>query len=246
MSDLSVNVTWQEILSEEEPHCRAIVAPVKWHNEIIEALAKKVLGSYRPSHPDLLIIGTSDKAAKIGDREKMSDEEYSNTTRGLIDNIALKPLEASKRLGVVMCADKLLVAAANSLLKLSEEPPAHAYILFLMEDGRLFLPTLRSRSRFSVLISQEQAESYAMPTNESEWLQWLAKSRKESNVDSVVKDLEAWTNYALEHRLPNVSIIERLRIIASKKNLSVPLLCDIVIMTLKEGNIYECIFNDLW
>ena len=245
MSDLAVNVTWQEILREEMPHCRAIVAPVKWHNEIIESLAKKVLGSYRPSHPDLLIIGTSDKAARIGDREKMNDDEYSNTTRGLIENIALKPVEASKRLGVVMCADKLLVAAANSLLKLAEEPPAHAYILFLMEDGRLFLPTLRSRSRFSVLISQEQAQSYKMPNDDSEWLQWLAKSRK-AEVDSIVNDLEAWANYALSQNLTNAPIIERLRIIASKKNLAVPLLCDIIILTLKEGKIYEYIFNDLW
>ena len=245
MSDLAANVTWQEILREEMPHCRAIVAPVKWHNEIIEALAKKVLGSYRPSHPDLLIIGTSDKAARIGDSEKMSADDYSNTTRGLIENIALKPLEASKRLGVVMCADKLLVAAANSLLKLAEEPPAHAYILFLMEDGRLFLPTLKSRSRFSVLISQEQTESYAMPGNESEWLKWLENSRK-ADVDKIVHDLEAWANYALSQKLNNSAIIERLRIIASKKNLSVPLLCDIIILTLKEGNIYECIFNDLW
>ncbi len=245
MSDLATNVTWQEILREEMPHCRAIVAPVKWHNEIIEALAKKVLGSYRPTHPDLLVIGTSDKAARIGNSNTMTDEEYSNTTRGFIENIALKPMEASKRLGVVMCADKLLVAAANSLLKLAEEPPTHAYILFLMEDGRLFLPTLKSRSRYSVLISQEQTRSYKMPSNESEWLQWLARSRK-AEVDSVINDLEAWANYALSQRQPNAPIIERLRIIASKKILAVPLLCDIIILTLKEGNIYECIFNDLW
>ena len=74
MSDFSSNVTWQEILTETEngniPHCRAIAAPSGFHSEIIETLSKLILGSYRPAHPDLLIIGTVDKPAPIGDDKK--------------------------------------------------------------------------------------------------------------------------------------------------------------------------------
>ena len=124
MSDLSVNVTWLEICRETEagniPHCRAISAPTEWHNEIIQKLAEIILGSFRLSHPDLLIAGSLEKAPDI------------DTCRNLINDIALKPMESKKRLGVIMCADKLLLPAANSLLKLSEEPPEHAYLLFLM------------------------------------------------------------------------------------------------------------------
>ena len=156
MFDLSANVTWREILNETEtgniPHCRAISAPSKYHPEIIETLSRIMLGNYRPSHPDLLIIGTSDKAPPIGEYGKPN---YDRSCRWLIDTIGLKPLEASRRLAVIQCADKLNKAAGNSLLKLAEEPPAHAYLLFLMEDGRLFLPTLKSRSRFSTITVTE-------------------------------------------------------------------------------------------
>ena len=252
MSDLSSNVAWQEILRETEagniPHCRAIAAPVIFHDKIIETLAKIILGSYRPSHPDLLIIGSMDKPAPIGNQETMTDAEYKNSTRGLIEEIALKPLESDKRLGVILCADKLLKAAANSLLKLAEEPPSHAYLLFLMEDGRLFLPTLRSRSRFSVIAMQSEKESYSMPLSESEWLELLEKSRKNSDVDAVIKNLSAWENFAvLNNNFMLAEKIDRLRITAEKKNLSVPFLCDIIILTLKgENKNIENIFNDIW
>ncbi|MBR6901594.1 MAG: hypothetical protein IKN30_05990 [Synergistaceae bacterium] len=252
MSDLSSNVTWQEILSETEagsiPHCRAIAAPLSFHDEIVEALAKIILGSYRPSHPDLLIIGSKDKPAPIGNNDTMTDAEYKNSTRGLIEEIALKPLEAQKRLGVILCADKLLKAAANSLLKLAEEPPAHAYLLFLMEDGRLFLPTLKSRSRFSVIAMNEEKEAYSIPVSESEWLEWLDKSRKNSDADKIINDLDAWGNFAcLNKNFMLANKIDKLRILADKKNLSVPFLCDVIILTLKgENQKIEAIFNDIW
>lgn len=244
MSDLALNVTWQEILRETEsgniPHSRAIVAPSKWHNEIIEGLAKIILGSYRPTHPDLIITGTIEKAPAIG----QADE--TGSCRWLIETIALKPMEAKKRLGVIMCADKLNQSAANSLLKLSEEPPEYAYLLFLMEDGRYFLPTLRSRSRLNILVSQEDQEALKIPQNASEWIEWLAASRKSDN-DAIMKNLESWTNYAITQKnFVLAEKVNRLKIIAGRKNLSVPLLCDMIILTLREGNNYlEYIFNDL-
>ena len=168
MSDLSVNVTWQEILRETKsgdvPHCRAIAAPLKYHDEIIEILAGIILGSYRPNHPDLLITGDINKAPSI------------DLCRNLINEIAVKPLESNKRLGVIMNSDKLLLPAANSLLKLAEEPPEHAFLLFLMEDSRLFLPTLRSRSRFNALIfRKDDKDSKPMPQNAFDWVEWLAQ-----------------------------------------------------------------------
>ena len=248
MSNLSANVAWQEILRETQagniPHCRAIVAPVEFHDEIIEALAKLILGSYRPGHPDLIVIGTKEKAASIGNADTMTPEEFAHSARGLIENIPLKPLESSKRLGIIMSADKLLKPAANSLLKIAEEPPSHAYLLFLMTDGRLFLPTLRSRSRYSVIFDDAEKESYP----ESEWLSWLEKTRKESELENILKDLTAWANFAaLSKDFITAGKIDRLRVIAEKKNLSVPFVCDIVILTLKgENHEIENIFDNIW
>ena len=243
MSDLASNVTWQEILREtlsgDIPHCRAIACKIEWHQEIIEALARSILKNFKHSHPDLIVIGSSDKAPDI------------EACRNFINDIALKPVESESklRLGVIMNADKLNLNAANSLLKLSEEPPEHARLLFLMTDGRLFLPTLKSRSRFNVIISNEILEARKLPVNDYEWIEWLSKTQK-ADLDEIMKDLEAWRNFETnENNFGSAYIIEKLRIISSKKNLSVPILKDIILMTLKlkEGNLnFEYIFNDLW
>ncbi|MBR0185181.1 MAG: hypothetical protein IJQ24_04055 [Synergistaceae bacterium] len=238
MLNLASNVAWQEILHETEagniPHCRAISVPVSVHAEIIETLSRLILGSYRPSHPDLLIIGTADKAPSIGEYGKPN---YEYSCRWLIENIAMRPMESKRRLAVIECADKLNKSAGNSLLKLAEEPPEHAYLLFLMEDRRLFLPTLKSRSRFTAITSNEYAGAQRMPLDSREWTEWLTKARKSTNDnDTITPDLEAWGSYALE--TGNIELaerIEKLRIISTRKNLSVPMLCDIIILALKEG-----------
>lgn len=244
MSDLAVNVRWQEILRETEagniPHTRAIVSPSKWHEEIIESLAKIILGSYRASHPDLLIAGSKDKAPDI------------ETCRNFIQDIALMPLESKKRLGVIMNAGNLNLNAGNSLLKLSEEPPEHAYILFLMEDAKFFLGTLRSRSRFSVLISEEKLEDKKPPESESEWIAWLSGKRDN---ESIASDLEAWTNYAVNEKdFLLANRINRLKLINDRKNLSPAMMSDMIILALKdkdkdndkEGSIeIEHIFDDI-
>ena len=247
MSDLAANVTWQEILRETEagdiPHCRAISAPRAFHSEITESLARLILGSSKPSHPDLLIIGTVDKSPPIGDPEKPG---YEGSCRWLIENIALKPLESPRRLGVIMCAENLNKNAGNSLLKLAEEPPEHAVLLFLMADGRLFLPTLRSRSRFSTITIHAEEESRKIPQNPSDWITWLAGARK-ADVEKIAADLRAWANFAAGRRdFVLAEKIEALRIIAERENLSVPMLCDLIILTLKEDTSrYEYILNDI-
>ncbi|MBQ9389922.1 MAG: hypothetical protein IJR27_06685 [Synergistaceae bacterium] len=239
MSDLAVNVTWQEILNETSsgniPHCRAIASPLKWHDEIIETLAGMILGTWRASHPDLIITGTSDKPPKI-------DE-----CRELIAGLALKPMEAQRRLAVIRCADKLNVQAANSLLKLAEEPPEHAVLLFLMEDGRLFLPTLRSRSRFSTLISDEVIVPRSIPLDPVEWVNWLGNAYRNNDTEMISNELASWSSYMLEAGQPDIALtVEKLRIISSQKNLSSAMLCDLILLTLREGteNI-EHILNDI-
>ena len=254
MSDLALNVKWQNILRECEAgnisHTRAIVSPSEWHGEIIESFAKIILGSYRPSHPDLLIAGSKDKAPPIG--KNPTDPDYYGSCRWLIENIALRPLESNKRLGVIMNAGRLNASAGNSLLKLSEEPPDYAYILFLMDDSKFFLGTLRSRSRFSVLISDEKTESSKPPESESEWIAWLSSKK---DADSIAADLEAWSNYAVSNNdFILADKIYRLKLIADRKNLSPAMMSDMIILTLKdikdkdkEGNIeIEHIFNDIW
>ena len=235
---------WQEIISETKamniPHCRAIAVKSSYHQEIIETLAGLLLGSYRPTHPDLLIIGTTDKAPPIGDPAKSG---YEGSTRWLIENIALKPLESSRRMGVILSADKLLLPAANSLLKLAEEPPEHVVLLFLMEDGRLFLPTLRSRSRFTTITLNEESDSQRIPESPGEWVKWLEITRKKPDADDIAGTLAAWRNYAVSRKdYVKAERIDRIRLAAEKKNLSVPMLCDMIILIL--GDDYTILGDD--
>ncbi len=216
------------------PHCLAIVSQSKNYSQIIEQVSRKVLGSYRPSHPDLMIIGTEEKAPAI------------DLCRDLIEKIALKPMESNRRLAVIMSADKLNVQAANSLLKLSEEPPSHAVILFLLEDAGLFLPTLKSRSRLINLKSDEAVLSKPYPKSAQDWIDWLSFARK-SEQEALTSELEQWSEYALNSGDVYTSErIERLKIISSKKNLSVPMLCDVILLTLKERVNNENILDDIW
>ena len=78
-------------------------------------------------------------------------------------------------------------------------------------------------------------------------MKWLADARK-YDADAMAEELRAWANHSAGAK--NFAMAERidaLRIIAEKKNLSVPLLCDLIILTLREDNTkHEHILDDLW
>lgn len=57
----------------------------------------------------------------------------------------------SKMVYLIPNADTMSIAAKNSLLKLTEEPPANAYIIMTLETLDNTLPTLRSRSQHIVM-----------------------------------------------------------------------------------------------
>lgn len=92
----------------------------------------------RGCHPDLLDPAGEDKAFDVA------------MARAGGSDLALAPVAAPRRVLRVRRADLLLPAAANSLLKIAEEPPEHGMVLFTGEGYNL-LPTLRSRSRLVVL-----------------------------------------------------------------------------------------------
>lgn len=188
-------------------------------------------------HPDLLIAGEVNKAPDIA------------ACRTLAQDLALKPVSAPRgedvprRLGVVMAADRLLLPAANSLLKLAEEPPSHACILFLLEGNGL-LPTLRSRARFTALSAPLEVEASPPPANSAGWLTWLEAAR-EKDALGVASDLGGWAAWALaQGDVPLAARLERLRLIAGTKNLSVPMLCDLLILALREELPFEHLFGD--
>jgi hypothetical protein len=56
-----------------------------------------------------------------------------------------KPVASAKRTLVIDRADSLTVPAQNAILKIAEEPPAHALIILLVKTPEGLLPAVRSR-----------------------------------------------------------------------------------------------------
>jgi DNA polymerase-3 subunit delta' len=93
----------------------------------------RVLGK---SHPDFLLI---EKRSEEGKKEILADD-----ARNLRSFLELTPAEGKHRVAIIDSADELNTQAANSILKMVEEPPKNAVIVLLSHGGYV-LPTIRSR-----------------------------------------------------------------------------------------------------
>lgn len=56
-----------------------------------------------------------------------------------------KPLKSPRRLAVIDGAEDLTPEAQGALLKITEEPPEHALLVFIAHDPQVFIPPLLSR-----------------------------------------------------------------------------------------------------
>lgn len=85
------------------------------------------------NHPDLHILEPDGKTIKIDQIRKLQRE------------LALRPLEAKKKICLIDHADSLNPAAGNALLKTLEEPPGDALLILLAPHPERLLSTIRSR-----------------------------------------------------------------------------------------------------
>jgi DNA polymerase-3 subunit delta' len=87
------------------------------------------------THPDVLVIPPDPPQMMI----------KVDQVRQVIANIYFRPAEARERV-YIFTASAFMKEAANSLLKVLEEPPEFATIFLLAENSGELLPTIRSRS----------------------------------------------------------------------------------------------------
>ena len=87
------------------------------------------------THPDVLIIPPDPPQMMI----------KVDQVRRVIETIYYRPAEARERV-YIFTASAFMKEAANSLLKVLEEPPEFATIFLLSENPGELLPTIRSRS----------------------------------------------------------------------------------------------------
>jgi DNA polymerase-3 subunit delta' len=132
---------------------------------------KKIDGK---NHPDIHWIAPEGAGNKI----------RIDRIRTLKQNIVLKPFEGHAKFFIIEDAHLLADAAANSLLKILEEPPKDSYIILITDDLHKIFPTIRSRCQW-VLFSQAPPDSlsgflvnkYGMPEKEAYFLAHLSEGR---------------------------------------------------------------------
>jgi len=87
------------------------------------------------SHPDIAMVSIP------GDSKVIPVDQIRN----LIDFMSLKPHTAAHKVAVLWPAHAMNVNAANSLLKVLEEPPAGSYLLLVSDHAGRIPATVRSR-----------------------------------------------------------------------------------------------------
>jgi DNA polymerase III subunit delta' len=120
---------------------------------------KKETRLFVQTHPDVLIIPPDPPQMMI----------KVDQVRHVIETIYYRPSEARERV-YIFTDSAFMKEAANSLLKVLEEPPEFATIFLLSENPGELLPTIRSRSMvFSLCaLPKEEVERY-LASNRPEW-----------------------------------------------------------------------------
>jgi hypothetical protein len=89
----------------------------------------------RSIHPDVIVID------RLADKREILVDQI----RAVREDAVVLPNEADKKVYIIKNADTMNANAQNAMLKLLEEPPAHAAFLLLAENPAELLPTVRSR-----------------------------------------------------------------------------------------------------
>ncbi|MCF7934851.1 MAG: hypothetical protein K9L28_00695 [Synergistales bacterium] len=187
------------------------------------------------NHPDLLFAAEPGKPPGI------------RQCRQLAAELTLQPVATSCRVGVIFHADRLSPAAANSLLKLLEEPPPKARLLLFMETEAT-LPTIISRLWTLRIKPEIHRNRSSLPQNDHEWVEWfrgMAQSTKEdarlsTELDGLVTASIACRRYETARRL------ETLRRLAENGRLSQSMLMDLACLAVKEEYPIEHVFDNFW
>lgn len=112
------------------------------------------------THPDFRLITSDDEEAAEEITEEVANQKTSDKAKKQgIKNIGIDQIRAledfvfigshrnARRVILITEAEMMTIPAANSLLKILEEPPPSVYFILTSNNQRKLLPTLRSRSR---------------------------------------------------------------------------------------------------
>ncbi len=109
----------------------------------------------------------------------------TDVIRQVVSDFSQSGFEGKEQVFIIKDSDKMHVNAANSLLKMIEEPSSDSYIFLLTEDEHKLLPTIRSRCqlvRFPVDIAYltKELEQLGLLKSQAVLLSHIAKDLNEA------------------------------------------------------------------
>ena len=116
--------------------------------------------------------------------------------RELVGQFSQAGIESQQQIFIIEQAEKMHPNAANSLLKVIEEPQSEVYIFFLTSDEEKMLPTIRSRTQIFHFKKQEeklihQLEQAGLVKKKATLLAQFCQSRAEA--EKLVNQVSFWT-----------------------------------------------------
>ena len=120
-------------------------------------------------HPDVLVVRPVVEKKKEKIRQKKISVEQ---LKPVMEKVGLYPYQAKKKIVLVLEAQEMSVGAANSMLKLIEEPLSDTMIMLVADNEEMLLPTILSRcQKIRVgLLSDEKLKELADSYVESQGL----------------------------------------------------------------------------
>jgi len=116
--------------------------------------------------------------------------------RELVGQFSQAGIESQQQVFIIEQAEKMHPNAANSLLKVIEEPQSEVYIFFLTSDEEKILPTIRSRTQIFHFKKQEeklihQLEQAGLVKKKATLLAQFSQSRAEA--EKLAHQANFWT-----------------------------------------------------
>lgn len=131
----------------------------------------------RGTHPDVTTLAP--------EGEEGSREIKVNQVRVLCGTLQLAPVQARRKVAILLAADRMNAAGQNALLKTLEEPPPQTTLVLVTSTDDRLLPTLRSRcvrvafGPMSVEVLAKKLESEGMVPEEARLRASLARGSAE-------------------------------------------------------------------
>ena len=116
--------------------------------------------------------------------------------RELVGQFSQAGIESQQQVFIIEQAEKMHPNAANSLLKVIEEPQSEVYIFFLTRDEEKILPTIRSRTQIFHFKKQEEKlilflEQMGLVKKKATLLAQFSQSRAEA--EKLANQASFWT-----------------------------------------------------